>query len=253
MGAKDMRFEFHNFSRGDDLLTLLRWAKSGSPHGLAYFLSYLSLLRVPSETIRRTRAFPDGRVTEFAKQTEEALIGSRTYKTAPALAMEFAFRKNAPSGRTPIRPSLCGETADVAHGICPAHSAWTYIRGRVGAGGPSVPQDGRQQLQPTAERNNGRPRLRPRRPLPATIIIKSGAWLSACYKNYPDVKAEEASNISTLLLRQIGSGCEDHGPEEPKSKHCVLKKRAEKAHVTFRNDLVQTGSESSTATKSDSD
>ena len=33
-----------------------------------------------------------------------------------------------------------------------------------------------------------------------STIIKSGTWLSACYKNYLDLKADEEINISTLLL-----------------------------------------------------
>ena len=70
-------------------------------------------------------------------------------------------------------------------------------------------------------------------------IISSGACLSACCKNYPDLMAYEAINISTLLLDKFDSVSEDSDPD-PTTKRARRKTRIAKkmrsAHLTFRND-----------------
>lgn len=72
--AHDIIFKFPDFIYSDSLLRLLGRVKVDSPRGLAYLLSYLFAIRVPSETIRHIRAFADGRLTEFIQQIVQALI-----------------------------------------------------------------------------------------------------------------------------------------------------------------------------------
>ena len=69
-------------------------------------------------------------------------------------------------------------------------------------------------------------------------IVKSGTWLSACYRNYLDLAADEAINISTLLLETIGSDSEDSDPDVSKKRPTpkAITKRVRKVPMTFRND-----------------
>ena len=90
--AQDISFNFPNFIQAAGLLILLRWSMLDSQAGQGYSLSYLFGLRVPSEALCLARAFAGDRITEFANQEGESLIGVRAYKTTPALVTKFAHR-----------------------------------------------------------------------------------------------------------------------------------------------------------------
>ena len=211
--AQDLSFKFPNFIQSADLLIILRWVKLDSQAGQAYFLSYLFGLRVPSETLRLTRAYSDDRITEFIKQEDKALIGIRTYKTTQVLVVKFAYRKNIRNGCILMRPCLCGAASKTATDLCPVHKVWPCISDRVKAGDPLfpdlTPNTFNRQLKATmtalgfdrggmysshAFRRGGTNEIKNSGSTLATII-KYGTWLSACYKNYLDQKADEAINI----------------------------------------------------------
>ena len=137
--AQDLSCKFPNFTESKDLLTVLEFAKLYSAQGQAYFLPYLFGLRVPSETIRLTRAFRGDRLTEFAPQTDKALIATRKYKETTALVIKFAFRKNIRNGCILMRPCLRGAPSGAANRLCPVHMVWPRIAGRVNAGDPLFP------------------------------------------------------------------------------------------------------------------
>ena len=269
--AQDLSFKFPNFIQSNDLLTLLRWVKLDSPAGQAYYLSYLFALRVPSETLRLTRAYADGRITEFIPQTDKALIGVRTYETTPVLVIKFAFRENIRNGCILMRPCLCKADSTLAHDICPIHKVWPYIRGRINAGDPLFPGmtannfnrtlkgtmaalafDQGGLYSPHAFRRGATQEISDSGSTLGTIL-GAGNWLSACYKNYLDLKADEAANISALLLDRLGSDSEDSDHDYPHTTLKRIKKRTLKAPQTFRNPEITSGSNKSDIATSDNE
>ena len=75
--AQDLPFRFQNFMFSDSLLALIRHIKLDNEFGLAEFLSFLLLLRVPSETLLIRLADEDGRIAEFSPQNHKILAGIR--------------------------------------------------------------------------------------------------------------------------------------------------------------------------------
>ena len=254
-------FIFPNFIESADLLRVLRFVKVDTDLGQAFFLSYLFSLRVPSETLRLSRAFRDDRLTEFVPQEDKALIGIRTFKETEVLVIKFSFRKNIRNGCILMRPCLCGAASETALELCPVHAIWPHIRDRVGAGGPLFPAYTanifNRKLKQTmtalkypeggkfsshAFRRGATQEIKNSGSTLATIV-KSGTWLSACYRNYLDLSADEAINISTLLLETLGSDSEDSDPDiirkRPTQKAII--KRVRKVPMTFRNDPPEEG------------
>ena len=227
--------------------------------GQAYYLSYLFALRVPSETLRLTRAFADDRMAEFIPQPDKAIIGTRTYKETTVLVIKFPFRKNIRNGCILMRPCLCGEDSPTANDLCPVHMVWPCIKDRVEAGAPLSPSltantfnrqlketmtalgfDQGGLYSPHAFRRGATQEGSDSAPTLATIL-KTGTCLSACYKNYLDLKADEAIKISTLLLDNVGSDSEDSDrdpTDKRKRLNNLVKKRMRKAPLSFRNDLA---------------
>ena len=258
--AQDLSFKFPNFIESAALITLIRFVKLDSKNGQLYYLAYLFALRVPSEALRLVRAFKDDRITEFIPQTDKALIGTRTFKGTTVLVIKFAFRKNIRNGCILMRPCLCQEESRVANDLCPVHRIWPCIRDQVQAGEPLFPSltanTVNRQLKATmtalgfdqgglysshAFRRGATQEVKNSGSTLATIL-KTGTWLSACYKNYLDLKADEAINISTLLLDNLGSDSEDsdHDPMTKRDKRRKnITKKVRKLPLSFRNDTLE--------------
>ena len=160
-----------------------------------------------------------------------------------------------------MRPCLCGAASEAELELCPVHAVWPQIRDRVDAGGPlfpvftannfnrklkqtttalKCPEGGR--FSPHAFRRGATQEIKNSGSTFATIV-KSGTWLSARYRNYLDLSADEAINISTLLLDTLGSDSEDSDPgvvkKRPTEKAII--KRAREVPMTFRNDSPEKG------------
>ena len=84
-------------------------------------------------------------------------------------------------------------------------------------------------------------------------IIRSGASLSACYKNYHGMKSGEAINISTLLLGKLGPDSEEPDPDPTAKRRKRAAKRIRKTPLTFGSNNTRGESGSSDLFASDSD
>ena len=79
-----------------------------------------------------------------------------------------------------------------------------------------------------------------------STVLKTGTWRSARYKNYLDLQADEAINISTLLLTTLGSDSDDSAPDREKKLYRpnkVVKKRMRKIPLSFANEVEKQGEE----------
>ena len=75
--AHGLSFKFQNYLMADDLLRPLQVENLNTEFGQAAFLSFLFLLRVPSETLWMRKAGEFARLTEFSPQERKVLIGVR--------------------------------------------------------------------------------------------------------------------------------------------------------------------------------
>lgn len=71
-------------------------------------------------------------------------------------------------------------------------------------------------------------------------ILKSGAWLSAPYRNYLDLQADEAIDITTFLIDGIWADSEDSDPNIDcrKRRGANFTRRMRGAPLTFMGDRV---------------
>ena len=266
--AQDLSFKFPNFIQTQDLLKLLRYTKVDSSTGQLFFLSYLFALRVPSETLRLTRAYADDPLTQFIPQKEKALIAVRFHSQTPVLVIKFAFRKNVRNGCILMRPCLCLEEDQTAQRLCPVHTVWEFIKERVDPGDLLFPDWNANKVNRTlkimmtqlkfdqggkysshAFRRGATNEVKSCGSTLATIL-KTGTWTSASYKNYLDLQADEAINISQLLIEGLGSDSGDSDHDRPQKQQRRIKKMTRKMRkipLTF----VAKGSDSDTSKSSD--
>ena len=103
-----------DFTPAPDLLKLIRAVKLSSDFGQAAFLSFLLLLRVPSETLQLRKAADSAFVTEFAPHAFKISVGVRRIANTDMLIAKFSWRGNFWRGCILRRPCLCDESSCLA-------------------------------------------------------------------------------------------------------------------------------------------
>ena len=228
--AQDRSFVFPNFLMSSDLLRITKYEWRFAPMAILAYLSYLFSLRVPSETLRLEKAARHDKLLTFEPQQEKALIGPATLNQTPVLVIKFRFRKNIRGGRILIRPCLCAGARSDARALCPVHGFWEHFGHDLpdhaplihGLSGNPVNRHLKaimaglgylraRKYSPHAFRKGATQEISASGSTLATII-KSGAWAAGGYRGYLDIQADEAVNISALLLETANSDSEDDDP-----------------------------------------
>ena len=122
--AQDLSFKFQNYMFAADLLRLITSVKLDNEFGLACFMSFLLLLRVPSETLLMRKADNSDFSTEFPPQDQKILVGVRMVAGRPLFIAKFSWRKNLKHGCILRRPCLCDESSNLTRLLCPVHKLW---------------------------------------------------------------------------------------------------------------------------------
>ena len=148
------------------------------------------------------------------------------------MVIKFKFRKNIRGGCVLIRPFLSAETHDKARLICPGHTFWTPVANTCGVNKPLFTtlhaNSVNQHIKAAMVKLNYDQGHR-YRPMPAAgdteeikhsgstfaAIIKSGTCTASGCKIYLDVQADEAINISKLLLDTSNPDSDDADPDSP--------------------------------------
>ena len=230
--AQDKSFAFSNYVFSQDLMGILEWETWHSPLAQVAFLSYLFSLRVPSETLHLRKATKYDKLLKFEPQEQKVLMGIQRMDDTEVLVAKFRFRKNMRGGCILIRPCLCAETHDKARAICPIHTFWPLVAKNCGAHELLFPKlyanSVNQQLKAVmtklnydrghkysshAFRRGATEEIKNSGSTFATIIT-SGGWTAAGYKSYLDLQADEAINISKLLLETTNSDSNDTDPTD---------------------------------------
>ena len=196
-------------------------------------MAYISPLRVPSEALTATRAFPNDPIAQFIPQEEKALVWARTHKSIDVVITKFAFRKNLRNGRILKRPCICKETNSLSRLLRHPRTFRPLVKRMVSVGKTLFPGSTSNKFIFTlkalmSELGFDRPqeysskafrRCATREILETGaalgVIISSGTCAAAGYRAYLDLQMGEALNISSLLIESIGSDSGETDDEPP--------------------------------------
>ena len=129
--AQDISFRFDNFIQKELFIRLIRFELLSSEVGRLFYLSYLFLLRVPSEGLPIQRAAVSDVITTKAPQEGKALLGIRVIGDSPRLVLKLKKRKLNKTGAIMMRPCFCDGTGLVPAGLCPLHNFWPLIQQQI--------------------------------------------------------------------------------------------------------------------------
>lgn len=107
--------------------------------GMVALPSYLSLLRVPRETLQLRAARESTKRTKFRPQKGKSPIGPYNYEGTSALSAKFKYRGNIRRVRSLARPWRRSELNGKARRLFPVRGFWATIVGRTPTWGTSVP------------------------------------------------------------------------------------------------------------------
>ena len=91
------------------------------------FLSFLFLLRVPSEGLCMRRATIDMDLVTRERLPFRSIFGIVDEEVCPKLVLKLRKRKNSKAGMVLVRPCSCGGTVINPRGYCPVHRFWPII------------------------------------------------------------------------------------------------------------------------------
>ena len=163
-------------------------------------------------------------------------------KGAPALAIKFRFRENLRVGCILIRPCLCRDGGGNARALCPTHGFWGASEPVAPAYGPILPKLSANSVNRHLKAiTTGLGYIRPRKFSPRAFrrgaareifasghnlatIAKSGGWAAGGFRGYSELQADEAANISALLLSAATSDSEDSDADLQVARQSVRNK-----------------------------
>ena len=126
--AQDISFRLDNFIQKDLFLRLIRFETLPSEIGRLFYLSYLFLLRVPSEGLPIRRAALNDILTTKSPQAGMASMGIRSIDNAPRLILKLKKRKLNKTGAITMRPCFCDGEGLAPAGFCPIHDFWPIVQ-----------------------------------------------------------------------------------------------------------------------------
>ena len=225
-----------------DVLRIVQFEGRFAPMAMVAYLSYLSSLRAPSEALALQVAATSDSLTTFTPQIPKALIGADALNQTPVLVIKFRSRENIRGGCILTRPCLCGEARAAARDLCPVHAFWQPLRANLHPGdaifGTLSANSVNRHLKPIMTKlgylqgrrfsshgfRKGETHEISASGSTLATIIGSGTWTSGGYKSYLDLQADEAANISALLLENADSDSADSDKERPSRLQSIRNK-----------------------------
>ena len=208
------------------------------------FISYVFLLRVPSEALPLVRAFPDEDVTAKSRPLDSpALIDLRRVDGTLKLVIKLDSRKNIRGGAVLSRPCLCARESFGKGSICPVHTLWPAIRAGTRCGQPLFPSYNSGNLNPTLKtvlekcgvkdalqlsphgfRRAAAEELK-RQGGSYGLIMSMGNWNSQAFKGYLTFDLDEEREIVQLMAQDTS---EEEDTPPPRSRRKLEKRKRRK-------------------------
>lgn len=136
--AQEISFRFDNFMQKELFARLIRFETLYSGIGRLFYLSYLFLLRAPSEGLPIRRAVFTDRITDKSPQEVKALMAVSAIGDSPRLILKPKKRKLNKTGAVMLRPFFCSGESLVPAGLFPIHDFWPMVQRSVFPGATSA-------------------------------------------------------------------------------------------------------------------
>ena len=128
--AMDMSLKFDNYMNLKLFRRVILAETLSTDFGKFMYLSFIFVLRGPSEALPAKRAPLDMRLDTKAIQADKALVGLRKLTDGSLrLILKLNKRKNFRGSVPLMRPCFCGSSHFVSNGLCPVHDFWPLISG----------------------------------------------------------------------------------------------------------------------------
>ena len=126
--AKKSSSEFPNFIYTHELFSIINGLGWGGSFAKLAFISFLFIMRVPSEDLCLGKARDSERLADFVPQSDKVLIGTRVCGGAPCLIIKMSWRENLPWECILKRLFICPDDSRRARKLCPPHRIWPLLR-----------------------------------------------------------------------------------------------------------------------------
>ena len=209
--------KFHNSLDPATLDRIIRHESWDSEPARLCYVTYLFMLRLPSEALPLTRALTDDRLLPTEQSSARSLIGLREFQGEQRLILKLAKRKNTRNAFIATRPCFCAMNALLPKHNCPIHRFWKKVLGHTKPGERLFPSSQwgnfprvlRTVLSKLNIADSERYSSHCFRRGAATAILNSGAtlseimrtggWASSSFKVYLDLHRSEELSMRNVL------------------------------------------------------
>ena len=212
-----LKARFHNSLTPAILDRLMKKESWDSEFARLCFVSFLFMLRLPSEALPLTRALPNELLLSDEAPSAKAVIGLREFMGENRLILKLAKRKNQRSLYTAMRPCFCTPNCLVPAQNCPIHQFWEAVIKHTHPGSPLFPSLQKKNITRIIRRvlslldviDAERYSTHCFRRGAATAlldsgstlseIMKTGGWASGSFRIYLNLQKAEESSLKDIL------------------------------------------------------
>ena len=119
--------KFHNSLEPASLERIIRHESWESEFARLRYVTYLFMLRLPSDALTLTRAIANDKLLATETSSAPSLIGLREFLGEKRLALKLAKRKNTRNAFIATRPCFCGQNALLPRRNCPIRRFWKAV------------------------------------------------------------------------------------------------------------------------------
>ena len=229
------RVRFHNSLAPKILDKIIRHETWSSELARLCYVTFLFLLRLPSEALPLTRALPNELLLSPDIPSSKAVIGLREFQGEKRLVLKLSHRKNTRSVYTAMRPCFCGDNALLPRHNCPIHRFWAAVIENTEPGSQLFPslqranfsrvfravlaklgvQDADRYSSHCLRRGAANAILQSGSTL--SEIMRTGGWKSSSFKVYLDLHRSEELSLQSILREDTRSSSESSFASETSS------------------------------------
>ena len=204
----------------DKLIRLESWE---SEFALLAYITFLFMMRLPSEALPLRRALADESLLSDEPPSSKAVIGLRDFDGHQRLILKLSHRKNERNCFTAMRPCFCSANALLPRHNCPIRIFWAQVLRTTHPGPPLFPTLGNKNINrrlraifarlgiPGAERYSTHCFRRGA----ANAILQSGStlaeimrtagWKSNAFRVYLNIQKAEECSMRAVLVEESSS------------------------------------------------
>ena len=226
--AQDLSLKFGNYMFKPLSRSLMNHEPLRTECGRLFYLSYVFILRLPSEALPARRAAAGASLLTRHPLPRQSVLGLRSMPDGQqCLVLKLRTRKHVRSGAVLFRPCFCSGAVLASAGICPIHDFWRIVVESYAQDSPLFPSlikrninrilkgalrsthvDESESYTTHCFRRGASMELKRSGPTLAQVL-KTVGWNSADYRSYLSFVEDEATNIRLILMDTDGISSEE--------------------------------------------